>query len=156
MRWLIPAVLGLGLLSACETAGGPPVGATDVPLEAGRERITFRGVSGASSPEVQDRALLHAANLALGQGYDWFQIVGRSVDLAPPTSPQISFGIGGASFGDHTAVGLGASRSVGGEPTYVASLEVLFGHGPKPPALDAYDARGVVASLGPRLQPPPH
>ncbi|MGZ3273215.1 MAG: CC0125/CC1285 family lipoprotein [Caulobacteraceae bacterium] len=155
MKWLLPAALGLALLSGCETTGGgPPVGATDAAIEAGRYRVTFRGVSGASVQEVEDRALLHAANLALGQGYDWLRVINRTGGYAAPTSPQISFGIGGTSFGRGSAVSVGGSRTVGGEPTYVADLEVVFGKGPKP-SLDAYDARSVVDSLGPRLAPPP-
>jgi len=156
MKRFAPPLLCLLLLTACETtSGAPPVGASQVQLEPGRDRIAFRGVSGASAEEVQDRALLHAANLAVSQGYDWFEVVGRSVDLAPPTSPRISFGIGGASFGRGGGFGLGAERSVGGEATYVASLEVLFHKGPKPAAPNAYDARKVAANLGPRLAPPP-
>ena len=154
MKRFLPALLGLALLSACETAG-PPIGPTDTLLEAGRYRITFRGVSGASGPEIEDRALLHTANLALGQGYDWFQVTRRSGGYAGPTSPQFSIGLGGGSFGRGGGFGVGGSRSFGGEPSYVADMEVVFGKGPKP-SFDAYDARSVVASLGPRLgQPPP-
>ena len=157
MRRLLPAALALGLvlLAACETTGGPPVGATDTPIEAGRYRITFRGVSGATGAEIEDRALLHAANLALGQGYDWFQVTRRAGGYAGPTSPQFSIGLGGTTFGRGSAFSLGGSRSFGGEPSYVADMEVVFGKGPKP-SFDVYDARSVVASLGPRLgQPPP-
>jgi len=154
MRWLLPAALSLGLLSACETTGAPPVGATDTAIEAGRYRITFRGVPGASGPEIEDRALLHAANLALMQGYDWFQVSHRTGGYAGPTSPQFSIGLGGGSFGRGGGFGVGGSRSFGGEPSYVADMEVVFGKGQKP-GVDAYDARSVVSSLGPRLAPPP-
>lgn len=155
MKWLLPAALGLALLSGCETTGGPPpVGATDTAIEPGRYRVVFRGVSGASAQEIEDRALLHAANLALGQGYDWFRVIGRTGGYAAATTPQFTFGLGGASFGRGGGFGIGGSRTVGGEPSYVADLEVVFGKGPKP-SVDAYDARSVVASLGPRLAPPP-
>lgn len=155
MRWLLPAALGLALLSACETASAPPIGPSDTRIEAGRYRITFRGVSGASAPEVEDRALLHAADLALRRGYDWFRVIARSGDYAAPTSPQFTFGVGGFGFGEDSAFGVGGSQTVGGQPTYVASLEVIFGKGPKPPEADAYDAHSVLSSLGPRLTPPP-
>jgi hypothetical protein len=147
---LIPATLGLVLLCGCSTPGAPPVGPTDTAIEASRYRITFRGVSGAPGPEIEDRALLHAANLALGQGYDWFRVIRRTGGYAGPTSPQFSLGLGGATFGRGSAFGVGGSRSFGGEPSYVADMEVVFGKGPKP-GLDAYDARSVIASLGPRL-----
>jgi hypothetical protein len=156
MKRLFPALLGLALLAGCETSSGaPPIGATDVRIDAEHYRTTFRGVSGASPQEIEDRALLHAATLALAQGYDWFRITNRSGGFAAPTTPQFSFGIGGASFGRGSAIGVGGSRTVGGEPTYVADLELVFGKGPKPPDPQVYDARSVTASLGPRLAPPP-
>jgi hypothetical protein len=154
MRWLLPAALSLGLLSACETTGGPPLGATDTAIEAGRYHIVFRGVSGAGGAEIEDRALLHAANLALGQGYDWFEVSHHSGGYAGPTSPQFTLGIGGGSFGRGGGFGVGGERTFGGEPSYVADLEVVFGKGRKP-SVQAYDARSVVASLGPQLAPPP-
>ena len=156
MRWLVPALLGLALLAGCETASGaPPVGAADVRIDADHYRTTFRGVSGASPQEIEDRALLHAAGLALAQGYDWFRVTNRSGGFAAPTSPQFTFGVGGATFGRNSAFGIGGSHTVGGEPTYVADLELAFGKGPKPADPLVYDARGVTASLGPRLEPPP-
>lgn len=153
MKRLFPALFGLALLSACETPG-PPVGPTDALIEAGRYHVTFRGVSGASGTEIEDRALLHVADLALGQGYDWFRVTSRTGGYAGPTSPQFSFGIGGGSFGRGGGFGVGGERTVGGEPSYVADMEVVFGKGPKP-GVDAYDARSVVATLGPRFGQPP-
>jgi hypothetical protein len=150
MKRLLPVLFGLSLLSACETPGTPPVGATDTAIEAGRYRIVFRGTSGASGPEIEDRALLHAANLALGQGYDWFQVTHRTGGYAGPTSPQFSIGVGGATFGRNSAFSVGGAHTVGGEPSYVADMEVVFGKGVKP-SFDVYDARSVVASIGPRF-----
>jgi hypothetical protein len=153
MRRLLPALIGLALLSACETPG-PPVGPSDTLIEAGRYHVTFRGVSGAGGPEIEDRALLHVAGLALGQGYDWFRVTNRTGGYAGPTSPQFSFGVGGAGFGHGGGFGVGAEHTVGGEPSYVADMEVVFGRGPKP-GIDAYDARSVVATIGPRFGQPP-
>ena len=154
MRRVLPVLFGLALLSSCETPSAPPVGATDTPIGAGRYRVVFRGVSGASEPEIEDRALLHAANLALVQGYDWFQVTRRTGGYAGPTSPQFSFGVGGTTFGHGGAFSVGGSHTVGGEPSYVADMEVVFGKGEKP-GFDAFDARSVVASLGPRFGAPP-
>lgn len=155
MKRLALPFLCLALLAGCETTSGPPIGATEVRLEPDRYRVAFRVPSGVSSEEAQDRALLHAAELALMQGYDWMRVTDRRVDIAAPTSPRITLGIGGASFGRHSGFGVGASQGFGGEVTYVASLEAQFGRGPKPADPQVFDARGVSASLGPRLAPPP-
>lgn len=156
MRRLALPFVCLALLTACETTGGgPPIGPSETKLEAGRYRVSFRGPSGVSAEEAQDRALLDAANLAVRQGYDWMRVTDRLVEIAPPTRPRISFGIGGASFGEGSAFGFGTQQGFGGEGSYVASLEVQFGRNPKPSDPNVYDARGVQASLGPRLNPPP-
>ena len=104
-----------------------------------------------SPPEVQDRALLHAANFALSQGFDWFSIASRSEAPAPPTSPQFSIGIGGGSFGRGGGVGVGGAETFGGGATLVVTLEIVGGHGPRPNMPDAYDARDVSGTLGSRL-----
>jgi len=139
-------------LAACETTSGPPVGPSVQAVESGRYHLTYRGTSRMSEAEVRDRALLLAAQTTLRSGYDWFQVTGRSSTIAAPTGPQFSLGIGGASFGRHSAVGGGVGTTLGGEGTYVAGLEVLMGKGAKPAGSDAYDARDVDATLGRRLQ----
>ena len=152
MRRLVFAVSALALLTACETTSGPPLGPSVQAVETGRFHITYRGTSRMGEPEVRDRALLQAAQTALRSGYDWFQVTGRTSSIAAPTGPQFSFGIGGASFGRHSAVGGDVGTTVGGEGTYVTSLEVLLGKGAKPAGADTYDARDVDATLGRRLR----
>lgn len=149
------AVLCLALLSGCATGPQPPpVGASVQPLEAGRFRVSFRGRSRTPPPEVADRALLQAARTALGEGDDWLEVVGRSEAPAPATSPQFSLGLGfgGASFGRGGGYGggVGGSETFGGGETLVVTLEVIGGHGPRPPTPDAYDARSAAATLGAR------
>jgi hypothetical protein len=159
MKKLLTAA-GLALaLAACATptrygpAASPgAVGYSELPLEAGRFRVTFHGGSGAGPTQVADYALLRAAELTLANGADWFQVVSRSTDVAPPAGPAFSIGIGGASFGRHSAVGAGASTTTGGDATYIATLEIVVGHGPKPDTPDAYDARAVSTNL--RARPP--
>ncbi len=152
MRRLAPALICLTLLAACETTSAPPVGASVQAVESGRYHVTYRGTSRMSEPEVRDRALVQAAQLTLNNDGDWFSVVSRSGGIAPPTGPQFSFGIGGASFGRHSAVGGDVGTTVGGEGTYVATLEIVVGHGPKPPGADAYDARDVISTVGGRLR----
>jgi hypothetical protein len=154
MKRLALSLVCMALLGACETTGAvrpPPVGPTVLDIEPGRARVIFRGVSRATEAEVSDRALLQAADLALMRGYDWFRVNQRVVDIAPPTTPRFTFGIGGASFGRHSAVGVGGSTGVGGEGTYVVSLEVQFGRAPSPPGPEIYDARAVSQTIRARL-----
>ena len=151
MRRLLLPLACLGLLTACETTSAPPVGGSVQAVETGRYHVTYRGRSGMSQPEVQDRALVQAARATLSQGGDWFEVSSRSGGIAPPTGPQFSFGIGGASFGRHSAVGGDVGTTVGGEGTFVANLEIVIGHGAKPADPSAYDARDVLANLGARL-----
>jgi len=152
-RLALPLLCALAL-TACETtpgAGPPPVGASVQSVEPGRFQVTFRGRSGAAPAEVADRALLAAARAVLDGGYDWFEVVERARDVAPPTSPRFSIGIGSGSYGRRSGFGVGGSTSFGGGASAVASLEVVAGRGAKPTGLNAYDARAVVDSLGARL-----
>jgi len=154
-RFILPAVC-LVLLAACQTTGAarpPPVGASQFEIEPGRLRVTYRGTSAMNDAEVRDRALLAAAEGSLARGYDWFRVVDRSSDIAPPTSPRISFGLGTGSYGRSSAVGVGASTGFGGEATYVSSLEVMAGRGQRPATPDAYDARSVSDTLRAQLPP---
>jgi hypothetical protein len=154
MKRLAVLMLSSALLCGCATDGSPPVGASVQPIEAGRFHVTYRGTSRMSPPEVQDRALLQAAQLTLAQGYDWFQVISRSGGPAAPTTPRFSIGIGGADFGRGGGVGVGGAESFGGQPTFVATLEILLGHGQPPTQPQAYDARSVSSTLGPRFAAP--
>jgi len=156
MKRLAASLACLVLLGACATGAGgpgpPPVGASEVEIEQGRYQVIFRGASGTPADEVQDRALMRAAELSLTRGYDWFRVVNRSMSMAPPTSPRVSFGIGTATYGRRSAFGLGASTARGGEGTFVAILEIVGGRGPRPPGADVYGARSVSDTLRARLR----
>jgi hypothetical protein len=116
----------------------------------------FRGGSNASPDQVMDLALVRAADLTLAEGYDWFQVSDRYVTGAGGGyGPQVGLGVGGTSWGGRsaTSLGVGTSFNLGGGPQLQATIEISMGRGPKPPNLDAYDARAVRHSLG--GQPPP-
>jgi hypothetical protein len=102
---------------------------------------------------VRDRALLRAAEATLQRGFDWFEITDRSTDVAPPTGPRFTIGVGSSSFGRRSAVGVGGATSFGGEGTLVSSLEIVPGRGARPPGPDANDARSVADTLRARLPP---
>ncbi|MEK7265854.1 MAG: hypothetical protein AAB227_07120, partial [Pseudomonadota bacterium] len=87
MRRLLIALSAIAL-AACATAVGTAYGPadskgygyTETRVEADRYRIVFAG-DGATPPDVvDDYALLRAAELAVENGYDWFRVVGRSMD----------------------------------------------------------------------------
>ncbi|MGQ3018717.1 CC0125/CC1285 family lipoprotein [Phenylobacterium sp.] len=149
------------VLGGCAMAASPygpaygPRGAgySEYQIEPGRFRVTYQGGPGAPPQQVADYALLRAAELTLTQGYDWFQITDRATSGRPGGGPRLSVGTGGGSYGGRTAigVGVGTSMSLGGGPSAIQSLEVVMGHGQRPPDPNAYDARGVQETLRPRV-----
>ena len=155
-------LLGLGLaLAACttptlyEAAGGPAaVGYSEQRIEPGRYRVTFQGGGGAPEAQVEDYALLRAAELTLRDGYDWFRVTDRSGVVRGGGGGTLSVGGGSSSFGrgGGVGVGVGTSFDLGAGPQLSRTLEIVMGHGPKPDAPDVYDARGVQATVGARTR----
>lgn len=162
MKRLLPALAVLSLtaasLAGCTTptvyqqaASPDAVGYSEYRIEPGRYRIMFRGGTDASPELVMDYALIRAADLALAEGYDWFQVSDRYVrGVGAGYGSSISFGVGGASYGHHSAtgVGVGTGFDLGGGGALAATIEVVMGHGKRPEGLDAYDAREVRRTLG--------
>jgi hypothetical protein len=149
-------------LAACATAptlyqpaaGPSAIGYREYRIEPGRYRVTFQGGPGAPVQQVQDYALLRAADLAIADGYDWFRIADRFVEGRPDRSPQVSMGVGSASFGRHSSVGVGVgvgSISLGGGPSVASTIEVVMGRGERPRGADTYDARALRRNLGERI-----
>lgn len=160
MKRLIAPALTAALLAACATqptvyqpaAGPSAVGYSEYRIEPGRYRVTFQGGPGASPQYVSDLALLRAADLAVAEGYDWFQVTDRFMQGRGDSGPRLGVGVGGADFGRHSSVGLGLGTSfnLGGGPSVATTLEVLMGRGPRPPGLNTYDAQALRRNLAPR------
>ena len=158
-RLLLPLLASLAI-SGCATAptlyqpaaGPSAVGYSEYRIEPGRYRITFQGGPGAPPQQVTDYALLRAADLAIADGYDWFRVSDRFLEGRPDNGPRVSFGVGGASFGRRSAVGLGVSNgmSLGGGPSVASTIEVIMGKGERPRGGDVYDARALRQNLGQR------
>jgi hypothetical protein len=159
-RLILPALAALAV-TACATpaptvyqpsVGPQAMGYSEYRIEPGRYRVTFRGGPGAPVQQVQDLALLRAADLAIADGYDWFRVSDRFVEGRPDKGPHISLGVGGASFGRRSAVGVGVSNgfSLGGGPSVSSTIEVVMGKGERPRGLDVYDARALRDNLGRR------
>ena len=159
MRRLILGLAAALSLAACATAPTlyqpaatrDGVGYSEYRIEPGRYRITFRGGPGAPVQQVSDYALARAADLAIADGYDWFRVADRVVEGLPDNSPRLSIGVGGASFGRHSAVGVGVNQgiSLGGGPAVASTIEVVMGKGERPRGVDTYDARALRQNLGP-------
>ena len=164
MRRLIASALLAASVAACATAptryqpayGPGAVGFSEQQIEADRFRVSYRGGPGAPEAQVTDYALLRAADLTLGSGYDWFVVDQRYTQAAGPydSGPRFSVGVGSGSFGRSSAfgVGLGTSIPLGGAsgPALATTLEVRMGKGPKPAGFNAYDARELKNTIGPR------
>lgn len=162
MRQILIAA-GVLMLAACATAVGTAYGPADsrgygyaeTRIEADRYRITFAG-DGATPPgAVEDYALLRAAELAVENGYDWFRVIGRSMDEREKGGVGIGAGLGGG--GRNVGVGVGGNLgTVGAKKFYTAKLEALFGKGEKPAddsGAEVYDARSVIETIRARIEP---
>jgi hypothetical protein len=159
-RVLLSAAAAL-LLAACATPTvyGPAAtptasGYSEMKIQSDRFRVTFRGGSNATAKYVRDLALRYAADVTLREGYDWFRVAGSYTDAIGGGGPTIGIGIGGASYGRSSAVGVGGDVAfpVGGAPRVAETLEIVLGKGSLPDGGDAYDAREVRESLA---VPPP-
>jgi hypothetical protein len=159
MKRVLLAAAACAAVAACTTPthfqpAGPQggVGYSELRIEPGRYRIIFQGGPGAPAAQVQDYALLRAADLALAGGYDWFRVVGRDIRQTGYGGSSLSLGFGGMSFGRHSATGVGVGTGIplNGGPALRVEMEVLMGKGARPPGQDVYDARGVHDTIAPR------
>jgi len=159
MKRLMIVSIAAASLAACATPtafapAGPSASASgfwDSRIEENRFRVSYRGGSGAPATLVQEYALLHAADLTVANGFDWFQVIGRFGEATPANSGG-SLSVGGASGGygrrSYSGAGVGFNIPLGGGPQLTETLEVLMGKGVRPttgPA--AYEARDVQRSL---------
>lgn len=83
----IGAYSALFILGACASvpayspaASADAVGYTDQRIENDRWRVSYRGDTRMSSGDVQDYALMRAAQVTLENGGDWFEIVTADTD----------------------------------------------------------------------------
>lgn len=136
----------------------PPPASGETKIEVDRFRVSYRGGNGAPLAQVDDYALLRAAQVTTAAGYDWFQVVGRFREGAAGRGPTLSLGGGSTSFGRGSAVGIGVglgSIDLSGGPQVTTTLEIKLGKGAKPGQIDAYDARDLASVISARLPPPP-
>ncbi|MDP1735861.1 MAG: hypothetical protein Q8L23_00315 [Caulobacter sp.] len=178
---LAAALLATTALSACATATpyqpnvrGQAVsgGYSDVRLEADRFQVTFAGNTLTRRETVERYLLYRAAELTVSQGADWFSLVERQTDRKTRTyvEPDPFGGLGAYGYwrpawryygprwgwrawdpwyGDPFWADRVDVRTV---ERFEASAEILLGKGPKPAGDPrAFDARDVMANLGPTI-----
>ncbi|QNL18469.1 hypothetical protein HXX25_03425 [Hyphobacterium sp. CCMP332] len=151
---IIGLFAGLTSCASAPTTYAPSAGSnrgySERQIESDRFRIRFDGGSDVSFEELEDLALLRAAELTLERGGDWFEIVSRSSDGDDDRPVRVGGSVG-QTFGSRrysgSSVGLGIQFAPGaGDKTIF--LEILIRSGPRPDLPDAYDARQIVQRLG--------
>ena len=180
----VAALAVAGALAACETAtpyqplakgSATSGGFTDQRLDADHFRVTFQGNDLTSRETVETYLLYRAAELTVAQGFDWFETVDRHterdrrtyVDPDPFYGPGYPWGYWRPFWRYYGGFGRGAWGPFGGDPFWAdsvqiqtvqkfeASAEIAMGHGPKPPSeARAFEARAVMANLGPTIARP--
>jgi hypothetical protein len=175
---LIPLLLGV---AGCETAtpyqplmrdGQAPGGYTDSQIAPDRFRVSFQGNSMTSRDTVETYLLYRAAQLTVQRGFDWFITAERNTERRSNTYIDRPFGPGPFGYWGPTwryrsrAFGWRGWDPLWGDPfwdrsvdvrtvdRYEAIAEITTGRGPKPNDPRAFDARAVLATLGPQIQMP--
>lgn len=168
------ATLALGALAlaGCETAtpyqpfthnGAAVGGYRDERLDADHFRVSFRGNSETPRATVENYLLYRAAELTVANGFDWFEAVDHHTDRQERTyvqgypGPYAGWGWGWGFR--HGGLWGGAYWSpdfdVETAQRFSATADIMVGHGPKPAGDPrAFDARQVLANLGPHIKRP--
>ncbi|MBT9474028.1 MAG: hypothetical protein V4514_23395 [Pseudomonadota bacterium] len=147
-------------------------------VEANRFRVNFAGNSLTSRETVEGYLLYRAAELTVQEGYDWFSIADRNVErdrrtyverdplYSPWYGPSYGYwrpswryyggGFGWRTWDPYWGSPFWADRmDVRTVDKYEASAEIVMGRGAKPADdVRAFDARAVIANLGPRIVRP--
>lgn len=162
-------------LSTSNAAAG---GFTDQKIAEDRYMVTFAGNHLTSRETVESYLLYRAAELTLEQGYDWFTIIDRETEhrvdrdtaVSPMYDPWFAADYGYwrpywryyspldgwrnwyPYYGDPFWASRVQSRTV---ERFEATAEIKMGHGPMPAQdVRAFDARDVIARIGPTVKKP--
>lgn len=152
------------LLAACGTATPyqPALdgyGFKEQKIEGNRYRVSFSGNSLTPRETVENYLLYRAAEVTLAQGADFFIVADREIEPSTRYYGSGGFGgFGGFGFGggrrSSVFTGVGVDS---GEPStrYQAYADIVVYGGQKPTnEPKAFDARQVIASLGPTIKRP--
>ena len=165
----LPVISLAAFLASC--AGGPTpyapagdsrYGLTEQQVESDRFRISFSGNSLTDRDTVETYLLYRAAELTLDQGYDYFRLAQRDTE----SNTRVMGSAGYDRFGlryryFHPAHGwyghydpFWNDVNLREVTRYEAMAEIVLGRGAVPETPDAFNAREVLANLGPRVQRP--
>jgi len=177
IRPILAAAVAALAVAACATPtvyapegyGGQRGGYAEQRLQADRFSVSFSGNSLTSRDTVEMYLLYRAAELTLENGYDWFETDYRQTDrdtryYADP-DPFYRGGYGrywGPSWRFYSrnywspwGDPFGRDYDVREVSRYEARADIILGRGSPPSdARHAFDAREVVANLGPRVARP--
>lgn len=164
----ISAVLTLGACasvpaySPAQSANG--AGYSDQRIENDRFRVTYRGAPRMSSAEVQDYALMRAAQLTLDNGGAWFEIINADTDADAKRRYNTEYGYDTQYVVQRSCGITGCSNrlvpvtvrteyeTVEMRTIYEHAMEIRIGHGPKlAGAPMVYDARDTFSTISARL-----
>lgn len=183
-KTIVAVLLGSAALAACATptpyrpitgSGNYATGYADQRIESNRYRVSFAGNSLTDRATVERYLLFRSAQLTVEQGGDHFILVER--DTEPRTSTYATPSAFGGPWGgwspywSYYSPRWGGWRRWGpgwGSPwgwdrdidirtvtRYDAVAEIVVGRGPKPAGnVRAFDAREVIANLGPQIVTP--
>jgi hypothetical protein len=137
-------------------------GFTQQRIEDNRYRIVFTGNSLTPRPVVEDYMLYRAAEITLQSGYDYFVVADKQTDKSTRyfgTYTDTGFPYYGPSFSRKfpppwygPTFGTASYQPV---ESFSTSANVVLYRGKKPgDKPEAYDARDVIARLGPTIQYP--
>ncbi len=134
-------------------------GYTELPLEGGRYRVTFSGNNQTPRETVEIYLLFRAAEVTLEQGHDYFIVAEKDTERSTTYYTTVTpiggpFGYYGRYRRFYGRGGFATARSRPRE-SYAAFANIVLRKGEKPDDdPEAYDARDVVESLGPRVLVP--
>lgn len=147
-----------------QSAGASSYGFEETAIEADRYLVSFNGNSLTERDRVETYLLYRAAELTVERGYDHFIIVRRDTEsdrrtvttrdpFASPYGLHYRYfhpGFGWYGYRDP----FWDDRRTREITRYEAQAEIVLGQGPAPDDPAAFDARDVIANLGPGLTRP--
>lgn len=154
-------------------AGSASGGYSETRIASDRFRVTFQGNTVTDRERVERYLLYRAAELTVAEGYDWFSLADRDTERQARSyvvdrdpfgydywQPSWYYVVRGNRvyrvydpFPVRTYSSFGPGRyDVREIEQYRAAAEIFLGRGPKPEGdRTAFDAREVIANLGPSI-----